>query len=233
MSVIKSTIIVAGGVGARMQREIPKQFIELQGKPILMHTINAFHKYDAAMQLVLVLPADQIELWKTLCQKHDFKIQHIITVGGENRFESVMNGLKVINFSDFIAIHDGVRPLVSQNTIKNCFEQAQKLGNAIPVVDCFESIREIDMNQSKSVDRSKYRLVQTPQIFESNLLYAAYQQEYSPLFTDDASVVEAYFAKSPQNNGAKIELVDGNRENIKITTPFDLIVAEAILKNEH
>ncbi|MFZ4583519.1 MAG: 2-C-methyl-D-erythritol 4-phosphate cytidylyltransferase, partial [Paludibacter sp.] len=158
-------------------------------------------------------------------------IKHQLAYGGENRFQSVLNGLNLINDSELVAIHDGVRPLVSQDTIQKCFDTAMQFGNAIPTTECIESIRQLKANKNVAVDRSTYRLVQTPQIFDSNLLKAAYMQEYSPLFTDDASVVESYFALNKSNQDAKIHLVEGNRENIKITTPYDLIIAEAILKN--
>ena len=230
MTLKKTTIIVAGGSGMRMNAEIPKQFIELSSKPILMHTIEAFYSFDPTMRIILVIPAMQHDFWKKLCLKHQFAINHQLVFGGENRFQSVLNGLKMVDDADLIAIHDGVRPLVSQYTIQKCFDTAMQLGNAIPTTECIESIRELTLDNNTAVDRSKYRLIQTPQVFESRTLKAAYTQDYSSFFTDDASVVESYFATNDPN--AKIHLVDGNRENIKITTPYDLIIAEAILKNE-
>jgi 2-C-methyl-D-erythritol 4-phosphate cytidylyltransferase len=224
----KTTIIVAGGSGTRMNAEIPKQFIELCSKPILMHTIEAFHSYDPAMSIILVIPATQHDFWNKLCLKHQFSIKHELAYGGENRFQSVLNGLNLVEDTGLIAIHDGVRPLVSQNTIKKCFDTAMQLGNAIPTTECIESIRELTSDNNSAVDRSKYRLIQTPQVFESKLLKNAYTQDYSSFFTDDASVVESYFATNDPNK--KIHLVEGNRENIKITTPYDLIIAEAIFK---
>lgn len=218
----KIAIIVAGGKGERMQADIPKQFIEIQGKPILMHTLQAFWGYDASIQLILVLPSVQIEFWKTLCNKHGFDLPHQIIEGGQTRFHSVKNGLKAAKKNGLVAVHDGVRPLVSMETIARCFDAAEKLGTAIPVVDLIDSIRKITESGSQSVDRSAYKLVQTPQVFDSELLKKAYEEDFSPLFTDDASVVEAM--------GTKIELVEGNRENIKITTVFDLKIAEAVLK---
>jgi 2-C-methyl-D-erythritol 4-phosphate cytidylyltransferase len=211
-----------------MNAEIPKQFIELCSKPILMHTIEAFHSYDPTMSIILVIPATQHDFWKELCLKHQFTINHQLAFGGENRFQSVLNGLKAVDNVDLIAIHDGVRPLVSQNTIQKCFDTAMQLGNAIPTTECIESIRELTSDNNSAVDRSKYRLIQTPQVFESKLLKNAYTQDYSSFFTDDASVVESYFATNDPNK--KIHLVEGNRENIKITTPYDLIIAEAIFK---
>jgi 2-C-methyl-D-erythritol 4-phosphate cytidylyltransferase len=180
------------------------------------------------MSIILVIPATQHDFWKKLCLKHQFTINHQLAFGGENRFQSVLNGLKAVDNVDLIAIHDGVRPLVSQNTIQKCFDTAMQLGNAIPTTECIESIRELTSDNNSAVDRSKYRLIQTPQVFESKLLKNAYTQDYSSFFTDDASVVESYFATNDPNK--KIHLVEGNRENIKITTPYDLIIAEAIFK---
>ena len=221
MSKPKIAIIVAGGKGERMNADIPKQFIEIQGKPILMHTLEVFNRYDAQMQLILVLPEVQIKFWNELCAKHNFGLNHQIVVGGQSRFNSVKNGLQALKTPAIVAVHDGVRPLVSVETIERCFETAEKFDTAIPVVDLVDSIRQVSGNGSKSVDRNAFKLVQTPQVFDVELLQKAYEQEYSPLFTDDASVVEAL--------GAKIQLVEGNRENIKITTEFDLKMAESIL----
>jgi len=224
MTKTKIAIIVAGGKGLRMQADIPKQFIELCGKPVLMYTLEAFHRYNTSIQLIVVLPATQIDFWKFLCKKHYFELNHKIVSGGQTRYQSVKNGLKVINESAMIAVHDGVRPFVSIQTIARCFEDADKYGSAIPVMDLEESIRQVDESGSLSVDRTSYKLVQTPQVFNSEILKKAYEQSFSPLFTDDASVVEAL--------GTKIHLVEGNRENIKITTGFDIVLAETILKFE-
>ena len=221
MSKPKIAIIVAGGKGERMNADIPKQFIEIQGKPILMHTLEVFNRYDAQMQLILVLPEVQIKFWNELCVKHNFGLNHQIVVGGQSRFNSVKNGLQAVKTPAIVAVHDGVRPLVSVETIERCFETAEKFDTAIPVVDLVDSIRQVSGNGSKSVDRNAFKLVQTPQVFDVELLQKAYEQEYSPLFTDDASVVEAL--------GIKIHLVEGNRENIKITTEFDLKMAESIM----
>jgi len=224
MTKTKIAIIVAGGKGLRMQADIPKQFIELCGKPVLMYTLEAFHRYNTSIQLIVVLPATQIDFWKFLCKKHYFELNHKIVSGGQTRYQSVKNGLKVINESAMIAVHDGVRPFVSIQTIARCFEDADKYGSAIPVMDLEESIRQVDESGSLSVDRTSYKLVQTPQVFNSEILKKAYEQSFSPLFTDDASVVEAL--------GTKIHLVEGNRENIKITTGFDIVLAESILNFE-
>ncbi len=221
MDIQKSVIIVAGGKGLRMQSELPKQFIELAGKPVLMHTMEQFHSYDHQLLIILVLPGDQIEFWKELCKKHDFKLKHQITAGGEERFLSVKNGLELTAGGGLVAVHDGVRPLVSHATIDRCFAEAGKSGAAIPVVKLTDSIREISGTQSRAVNRESYRLVQTPQVFRSDLLKDAYKQDFDKHFTDDASVVEAF--------GTEIKLVDGNVENIKITTAPDLYYATMVL----
>ncbi|MDD5185928.1 MAG: 2-C-methyl-D-erythritol 4-phosphate cytidylyltransferase [Paludibacter sp.] len=221
MNKTKFAIIVAGGKGERMQTDIPKQFIEIQGKPILMYSIENFIRYDISIQIILVLPTGQIEFWHTLCKKHAFEIPHKIVTGGQSRFDSVKKGLDAINIPALIAVHDGVRPLVSVKTITRCFKGAEKYGTAIPVIELVDSIRQITETGNQSVDRNTYKLVQTPQIFDGELLKKAYKQEFSTLFTDDASVVEAM--------GTKIHLVEGNRENIKITTEFDLRIAEIMM----
>jgi len=221
MSKPKIAIIVAGGKGKRMNADIPKQFLEIQGKPILMHTLEAFHRFDYTMQLILVLPEVQINFWKELCIKHNFRLEHQIAPGGQTRFHSVKNGLEAVNSPALVAVHDGVRPLVSAETIARCFEAAEQFDAVIPVVDLVDSIRQITRESSQSVDRNDYKLVQTPQVFDAELLKNAYKQDFSKLFTDDASVVESL--------GAKIQLVEGNRENIKITTEFDLKIAESFM----
>jgi 2-C-methyl-D-erythritol 4-phosphate cytidylyltransferase len=220
----RAIVIVAGGSGTRMGHEIPKQFIPLAGKPILMHTIEAMHRFDPAMQLVVVLPESQMDYWQQLCNDHLFSIHHHLTHGGETRYHSVKNGLAMVTGNPLTGIHDGVRPFVSQQTLKLCFETAQQKGNAIPVVDAVESIRELTTNGNRAVDRTTFKLVQTPQVFKWEQLMAGYALPYSPLFTDDASVVEAA--------GFTIHLANGNRENIKITTPFDLLVGETLV-NKH
>ncbi len=214
-------LIVAGGKGERMNADIPKQFIEIQGKPILMHTLEVFYRFDASMKLILVLPEVQIDFWKELCVKYNFNIIHQIVAGGQTRFHSVKNGLEAVTVPSLVAVHDGVRPLVSIETIGRSFDAAEKHKTAIPVIDLVDSIRQLTETGSQSLDRNVYKLVQTPQIFDTELLKKAYEQDFSPLFTDDASVVEAL--------GVKIQLVEGNRENIKITTEFDLKIAESFM----
>ena len=220
MKLKKTAIIVAGGKGERMNSEVPKQFLELAGKPVLMHTIERFFNYSAEIAIVLVLPATQTEYWKELCLKYNFDIPHRIAEGGEARFFSVRNALRLVDYNGLIAVHDGVRPLVDSETIERCFEVAEKSGIAIPIIDSVDSIRKITGNGSIAVDRKEYKMVQTPQVFRADVLLKSYEQPYNESFTDDASVAEAA--------GFTISLVAGNRENIKITTPFDLKLAEAL-----
>jgi len=229
MSIQKAVIIVAGGKGLRMQTGIPKQFIDVNGIPILMHTIANFYRFDNEMQLILVLPVAHFDFWSDLCEKYNFEIKHTVVAGGDTRFQSVVNGLEHVAGVELVAVHDGVRPLVSHETIERCFQAAHKCGAAVPVVDCVESVREVVGGASRAVDRSHYKLVQTPQVFETKILVEAYKQAFSTLFTDDASVVESYYALSTENSSKQILLVEGNRENIKITTQFDLKIAEALL----
>jgi len=219
-------IIVAGGKGLRMGREIPKQFIPIAGKPILMHTLEKFKRYGESLagteglEIILVLPKEQQEYWAELCTKYSFKVPHTIVNGGETRFHSVQNGLKAIpdNTEGVVGIHDGVRPFVSFDVIKRCYQEAREKKAVIPVMPVTDTLR--DITQGKNVYRENYKIVQTPQTFDIQLLKAANKQPYSEAFTDDASVVEAF--------GQKVTMVEGNRENIKITTPFDLKIADVI-----
>lgn len=220
----KYVIIVAGGSGSRMKTETPKQFIPIGGQPVLMHTLQRFYAYSEQMEIILVLPQAHFNTWADLCTQYHFAVPHCLVRGGDTRFASVKNGLDSIislNAEDLVAIHDGVRPFVSEQTIDQSFSVAAEKGSAIVVVALKDSIRKIKENASQSVSREDFRLVQTPQTFQLGLLRKAYEQSYAPFFTDDASVVEAA--------GFKIELVEGNYENIKITTPEDLRVATAFL----
>jgi 2-C-methyl-D-erythritol 4-phosphate cytidylyltransferase len=212
----KTVIITAGGIGNRMKSDIPKQFIELHGKTILEHTLLSFFKFDSKIQLILTLPKDWISFWNEICEKNNFLIPHEIVSGGKERYHSIKNALKIAQ-GDFIAIHDGVRPLVSMETIKNAFETAELKGNAIPVIPLKESIRFIENEDSKALNRSNYFIVQTPQVFEKNLINTAYKNEFHDKITDDASLVEEM--------GVKIHVFLGNEENIKITSPIDLKIA--------
>ncbi len=220
----KFALIVAGGTGSRMGEKIPKQFIELNSRPVLMHTFDAFAKYDKQIEFILVLPETEVEFWNKLCQKHHFEHKYQLAFVGETRFHSVKNGLNLIREDGIVFIHDGVRPLVSTQTFTNCYNRAIETGNALPVIPVTESVRLVDNAGNRAVDRSKYYLVQTPQTFQTALIKKAYQQTYSKLFTDDASVLE--------NLGEVISLVDGNRENIKITYPEDIIIAQSFLVSQ-
>ena len=221
----KNVIIVAGGKGLRMSSDVPKQFILLKNKPILMHTIENFFNFDSSIKIILALPKEHISLWQELCKKHDFKIDCAVAEGGAERFFSVKNGLNLVDKNSIVAIHDGVRPFVSRETLGNCFITAEKLGNAVPVVPFNESVRWVENDTNRHINRANLRIVQTPQVFRSDILRAAYQQPFSEYFTDDASVVEVF--------GEIINLVDGNPENIKITTMSDLMAAAFFcIKNE-
>lgn len=217
----KSVIITAGGSGKRMQQSLPKQFILLNGKPILQHTIEKFRLFDPNIFMVVVLPMKQINFWKELCQTNGYSIDYEIAVGGEERFHSIQHGVKFCPKDGVIAVHDAVRPLVSIKTIDRCFKKAESLGAAIPVLPVNDSLRRLDGDTSTHVQRGSYRIVQTPQCFEAGLLHKAYKQDYKSNFTDDASLVEQL--------GQTIHLVDGNNENIKITSPNDLLIAESYL----
>lgn len=215
-----TVLIVAGGKGLRMGSDLPKQFLPIGGKPVLMHTIEAFHHFDRTMKIILVLPQEQQTYWQELCAKHSFVIEHTVVDGGETRFHSVKNGLACVN-SGLVGVHDGVRPFVSPEVIKRCYELAAIKKAVIPVIDVVETVRHITETGSETVSRNDYKLVQTPQVFDAELLKQAYAQEYTPFFTDDASVVEAM--------GVSVCLAEGNRENIKITTPFDLKISSALV----
>lgn len=205
-----------------MGASMPKQFLLLAGTPVLMQTMAAFSRFDTALEQVLVLPEQHLMHWKQLVAKYNFDIPHRIALGGPQRFDSVRNGLNLLPSKGIVGVHDGVRPFVTKATLKAAYETAEEKGNAIPVVAMDESVRQIVEGGSQSVPRDFYRKVQTPQCFHTELLKEAYKQPYRKEFTDDASVVEAM--------GTAIHLVDGNKENIKLTSPVDLVFAEALLK---
>ena len=218
-------IIVAGGKGLRMGGDLPKQFMPLHGKPVLMHTIERFRAYSDELKIILVLPHEQQDYWRQICQKHNFTVEHTVVDGGQTRFHSSQNGVAAVpdDATGVIGIHDGVRPFVSEETIARCFEAARQFGAALPVLPVTDTLRRVTDDGGYNVQRNNYRTVQTPQTFDAQLLKQAFKQPYSDNFTDDASVVEAL--------GHKVTMVDGNRENIKLPTPFDLVVAEALIKN--
>lgn len=216
-------IIVAGGKGLRMGSDIPKQFLPIGGKPVLMRTIERFREYSEDLQIILVLPKAQQDYWKKLCKEYHFEVEYLLANGGETRFHSVQNGLALIpdDAEGVVGVHDGVRPFPSVEVIRNCYEAARTAKAVIPVIPVVETVRHIEGEGSVTVPRGDYRLVQTPQTFDIQLLKAANRQPYNDGFTDDASVVESY--------GHQITLVEGNRENIKITTPYDLKIAEVLI----
>jgi 2-C-methyl-D-erythritol 4-phosphate cytidylyltransferase len=219
----KFALIVAGGTGTRMNASVSKQFLMLGGKPVLMHTIEKFINYGSAIEIILVLPSDQFDYWKELCSHYNFKIPHRLVAGGSVRFDSVKSGLSEISEEGLVAIHDGVRPLVSVETIDRCFKMAEEKGNALPVMPVIESVRMVEGSNNFPVDREKYVAVQTPQVFRVSEIKQVYDLGFDPSFTDDTMVLERL--------GIKINLVEGNRENIKITYKTDLIIAKALLKN--
>ncbi|MDN5200762.1 2-C-methyl-D-erythritol 4-phosphate cytidylyltransferase [Fulvivirgaceae bacterium BMA10] len=219
-------IIVAGGSGTRMNSQIPKQFLVLADLPVLMHTINAFDTYSENLPIILVLPKKDIPVWEKLCIEYNFTRPLKIVAGGASRFQSVKNGLSHIEDKGLVAIHDGVRPIVSKDIIANSFKVAAARQSAVAAVKLKESIRvQENGSHTKALDRSRFHLIQTPQTFDIALLKEAYQVTEQPVFTDDASVVE--YA------GHKITLFEGSYKNLKITTPEDLLVAEVFLKNQN
>jgi 2-C-methyl-D-erythritol 4-phosphate cytidylyltransferase len=214
-------LIVAGGSGKRMGIDIPKQFLELAGRPVLMHTIERFRAFDESIEIITVLPENQLRFWSELQKKYSFSVPHTLVKGGAHRFDSVRRGLEFVNGNGLVAIHDGVRPLVKTETIKRCFETAAKYGNAIPVVSPADSIRFVAEDKNEPLNRLNIKQVQTPQVFDTALIKEAYRQKYDKSFTDDATVLE--------RTGAEIHTVEGNRENIKITNPEDLFIAQTLL----
>lgn len=229
-------LIVAGGKGTRIKSKVPKQFLELNGKPVLLHTLEAFYRYSEKINIILVLPEDDFETWKSTCEKYKFHKNIILQKGGESRFQSVKNGLAKIDGDGLVAIHDGVRPLVSEDIIGASFRLAAVHQSAVAAVRLKESIRMTDQaclpegssarrqDNTKAVDRSRFRLIQTPQTFQVQLIKKAYEMKEDISLTDDASVAE--------RAGHVISLFEGSYENIKITTPEDLIVAEALLNSK-
>lgn len=214
-------VILGGGVGARMETSIPKQFIPLNGKPVIMHTIQNFNDFDPKMKVIVVLPDEHFQLWKDLCIEFNFGIEHQIIRGGKERFYSVKNALEGIPDDSLVLIHDGVRPIISHETIDRVRQRAIEKGNAIPYIDINESIRKVSSEKNKPVKRENYKIIQTPQAFKTEIIKTAYKNRYRKSFTDDASVFEA--------DGGKVELVLGNVRNIKITRPIDLIIAESLM----
>lgn len=222
MAAQEFAIIVAGGKGTRIKSVIPKQYIELEGLPVLMHTLNAFYRYSSSIKIILVLPEADFSLWKSLCDQYDYQKPYILTAGGETRFQSVKNGLAQIKGDGLVAIHDGVRPLVNDDLIGASFRIAAVHQSGVAAVRLKESIRITDQDNTKAVDRSRFRLIQTPQTFQVNLIKEAYEAREDQTLTDDASVAE--------RAGHTISLFEGSYENIKITTAEDLVIASALLR---
>ena len=230
----KYVVVVAGGSGTRMGAALPKQFLLLRGKPVLWHTLMVFLAADADLEIVLVLPAEHMEAGRAVVDALPMEAGHSpldavpasgrvrLVAGGTTRFHSVRNGLELVNEDALIAVHDGVRCLVSVELVRRCFEQAERLGSAVPVVDCADSVRLVRFEGSEPIDRSQVKLVQTPQTFRGGLLLRAYREITGVSFTDDATVVEA--------SGIAIHLIEGERTNIKITLPIDLVIAEQVLE---
>ena len=216
----KSIIITAGGIGRRMRSSLPKQFMLVNEKPILMYTIDRFYSFDPKIQIILTLPEDWLNYWESLLSEYDFKIPHRVVVGGKERYNSIKNALEKCT-GKLIGVHDGVRPLIDENTIRHCFDEAEKSGAAIPVVPITESMRRVKNNGTEIVNRSEYLIVQTPQCFQREILLGAYENPYHEGITDDASLVE--------EAGHSIETISGNESNIKITTQSDLKYARMFL----
>ncbi len=216
-----TVIITAGGIGKRMGGDLPKQFLTLKDKPILLHTLERFYQFDQNIQLILTLPPDWKTFWNEFILKHKCNIPHLIVDGGKERFDSIKNALE-FSTGDFIAVHDGVRPLVSNETIMRCFEAVQQFGQVIPVIPLKESLRQIKNEQTKAVPRSEYVHVQTPQCFIKEAIIKAYDLPFHDKITDDATLLE--------EAGFQIHCVPGNEENIKITTQIDLQFAQSLIK---
>lgn len=217
----RSTILVAGGSGRRLGGPVPKQFQTVKGRPLLMWTIEAFHRFDAEMPLIVVLPQEHFDIWKALCLGHGFLVPHEVVAGGEQRWHSVKAGLAKVQGDGLVAVHDGVRPLVSPALIARCFEAAHQQAAAVPVVPVVPSIRETTADGSRALDRSRLLAVQTPQCFHTDLLRKAFEQPYDPTFTDEATLVERL--------GVRVALVEGEDNNIKVTTPMDMRMVELVL----
>jgi len=218
---MRSVVIVAGGTGSRMKSETPKQFLDLAGKPVILWTIEKFLTFDPSIKVILVLPESHLIVWDGLKKKHAHAEDVIITTGGSTRFQSVKKGLENVYPDGIVGIHDAVRPLVSQDTLVRCYTEAEKTGSAVPVIDSEDSLRTVIGLGSNILDRASVRRVQTPQVFQADKLITAYDNCLEKAYTDDASVYESYYGQ--------VNLVEGNIENIKITYPTDMKVAEALL----
>jgi 2-C-methyl-D-erythritol 4-phosphate cytidylyltransferase len=217
----KYAIIVAGGMGSRMKVNMPKQFLHLKNKPILFYTLDTFLKSFEELQIILVLPQDYIEAGQEIINEYFNKDRIKITVGGDTRFQSVKNGLQLITEDSIVFVHDGVRCLLSVDLIHRCYQSAVEFGSAIPVINSKDSVRLVLEQGNEALERDRVKLVQTPQTFQSKILLPAFGGDYQDKFTDEATVVEAF--------GMKVHLVVGEEQNIKITQPIDLLLAEGII----
>lgn len=215
-------IIVAGGKGMRMKSDVPKQFLEIGGMPVLLHTLHTFYAFNPRFHFIVVLPRTATGMWREIMKRQPQGIPHRVVAGGSTRAQSTLNGLALVPPESMVAVHDGVRPLVSHATLQRCLDTAMEKGNAIPVWEVYESLRAVEGSTSKAIDRNRIRVVQTPQVFHASLLKRAFEQHGTEDFTDEASMVEKL--------GIKINLVEGNRENIKITDAFDLKLAEYLIQ---
>jgi 2-C-methyl-D-erythritol 4-phosphate cytidylyltransferase len=220
----RAVVIVAGGSGTRMKSIVPKQFIRLGSKPVIIWTLDAFREFDPLMKIVIVLAEKMMEEWMDLISEYPHYQSARTITGGEERFHSVRNGLALVGNDEVVGIHDAVRPMVTQATLNRCYSMAEKKGNAIPVMVPGDSVRIMNNQNNQAIDRDTVRLVQTPQVFKAPLIKEAYAISYNTSFTDDASVFEAMHGK--------VHLTEGNRENIKITYPEDLLFAKNILGGE-
>ena len=215
-------IIVAGGTGSRMGSEMPKQFRLLAGKPLLMHSIEAFYRFDEQMMIIVSLNQGFAETWQLLCDEYNFRIPHTLVPGGDTRFHSVLNALELINGNGLVAVHDAARPLLSESLVQRTFSEAAAFGNAIPCIPVNETVRIVEEGKARLIDRTSLRITQTPQVFDGSLLKKAYEQPYQPGFTDDGSLLESM--------GIPVHLVEGDPSNIKVTLPGDVEIAEILLK---
>jgi 2-C-methyl-D-erythritol 4-phosphate cytidylyltransferase len=216
-----TVILTAGGIGKRMGGTLPKQFLTLNNKPILLHTLEKFHRFDPSIQLIITLPSDWKDYWQEILAEHQITIPHLVVDGGKERYHSIKNAIECCE-GDFVAVHDGVRPLVSNETIKRCFDAVQQFGQVIPVIPLKESLRKMHNEHSQAVPRSSYVLVQTPQCFSKDAIIKAYNLPFHDKITDDASLIE--------EAGFSIHCVDGNEENIKITSQMDLLLAKGLME---
>jgi 2-C-methyl-D-erythritol 4-phosphate cytidylyltransferase len=217
----RAVIIAAGGSGTRMENDTPKQFLLLGGKPVIFHSIEAFYNYDGQIEVIIGLQDQHRGLWERLCTEHSFSLRHRLSQAGETRFHTVRNALPLTGENSIVAVHDAVRPLVSAETIERCFQTATMQGTAVPCIEIPDSVRKVDGTANHPVDRTCLRMIQTPQVFQLKILKESYRLQYQDSFTDDASVVE--------RAGYRIHLVEGNKENIKITTRMDHLIAGRML----